>query len=79
MKATIVATVLFVASVASPAFADCAGDLTKIDEAMKSATLDEASMTKAKEALEKAKAAQAANDEATCTTSTKEVLAMLGQ
>ena len=78
MKATIFGTALFVVAAASPAFADCAGDLTKIDEAMKSATLDEASMTKAKESLDKAKAAQAANDEAACTTSAKEVLTMLG-
>ncbi len=78
MKATLIGTALFIAATVSPAFADCAADLTKIDEAMKAATLDEASMTKAKETLDKAKAAQTANDEAACTTSAKEVLAMLG-
>jgi hypothetical protein len=79
MKATIIGTALFIVAAASPAFADCAADITKIDEAMKTATLDEASMTKAKEVLDKAKAAQSANDEAGCTTSAQEVLTMLGQ
>ncbi len=79
MKATILGTALFIAAAVTPAMADCAGDITKIDEAMKAATLDEASMTKAKETLDKAKAAQAANDEAGCSTSAKEVLTMLGQ
>jgi hypothetical protein len=78
MKATVFATVLFAAAAASPAFAACVDDITKIDEAMKTATLDDAAKTKAMEGLDKAKAAQAANDEATCAASAKEVLTMLG-
>ncbi len=62
----------------APALADCATDLTKIDEAMKSVTLEETAATKAKESLEKAKAAQTANDEELCMASTKEVLTLLG-
>jgi hypothetical protein len=79
MKATVFATVLFATAAVSPAaFAACVDDIAKIDEAMKTATLDDAGKAKATETLDKAKAAQAANDEATCAASAKEVLTMLG-
>jgi hypothetical protein len=78
MKSTIAAVFLLTAFAAGPALADCAGDMAKIDEAMKTVTLDEANKTKATELLTKAKAASDAKDEATCAASTKEVLTMLG-
>ena len=67
------ATALFVA----PAFADCAADLTKINDAMKTATLDDAGSAKAKDLMKKATAAQTAKDEAACTAATGEMMKML--
>ena len=68
------ATALF----AAPAFADCAGDMTKITEAMKTATLDDAGSAKAKDLMKKATDAQTAKDEAACTASTSEMMKMMG-
>lgn len=78
MKMTFIAAAFATTLFAAPAFADCAGDLTKIDEAMKTMKLDEANTAKAKELMDKAKVAQQANDEATCTTSTKELMTLVG-
>jgi hypothetical protein len=78
MRKTLIAAAFVTAFAAGPALADCAGDLTKIDEAMKTLKLDETTGAKAKEVLDKAKAAQAASDEATCTASTAEVMKLLG-
>lgn len=63
---------------ATPAFADCASDLTKINDAMAKVQLDEATGAKAKELMDKAMTAQAAKDEATCTAATKELMPMVG-
>lgn len=78
MKKTFIAALFVSAFAVAPAFADCAADITKIDEAMKAATLDEASKTKASDLMTKAKASMDAGDEAACAASAKEVLTMLG-
>jgi hypothetical protein len=78
MKTVLIAATLAFAFAAGPAFADCAGDLAKIDEAMKTVKLDDAGMQKATDSLTKAKAASEAKDEATCTASTEELKKMLG-
>jgi outer membrane lipoprotein-sorting protein len=78
MKMTIIAAALATTFLAAPAFADCAEDFTKVEEAMKTVKLDEANTTKAKELMDKATVARDAKDEAACTTNTKEVLTLLG-
>ncbi len=78
MKQKLIAAIFVMAFAAGPALADCAGDLAKIDEAMKATKLDEASTARATELLTQAKAASDAADEAACTASTKEILTMLG-
>ncbi len=73
------ATALFTASaIVAPAFADCAGDMAKITDAMKAAKLDDAGTAKAKDLMTKATAAQTAKDEAACTASTAELMKMMG-
>jgi hypothetical protein len=78
MKTTFIAAAFATALFAAPAFADCAGDLTKIDEAMKTIKLDEAGTAKAKELMDKATAAQTAKDEAACTAATAELMTLVG-
>lgn len=78
MKTTLIAAAMATALFVGPAFADCAGDMAKVDEAMKTAKLDEAGTAKAKELTDKAKAASDAKDEAACTAATAELLPMLG-
>jgi opacity protein-like surface antigen len=78
MKSILIAATMAMAFAAGPAFADCAGDITKIEEAMKTTKLDEAGMKTATDNLTKAKAAADAKDEATCTTTTAEMMKMLG-
>ncbi len=78
MKMTFVVAALATTLLAAPAFADCAGDLTKIEEAMKTVKLDEAGTTKAKELMDKATAARDAKDEATCTASATELKTLVG-
>lgn len=78
MKSVLIAATLAMAFAAGPAFADCVGDISKIDEAMKTTKLDDAGKTKAKELLDKAMAASVAKDEAACTTNTGELMKMLG-
>lgn len=78
MKSVLIAATLVMAFAAGPAFADCAGDIAKIEEAMKTTKLDEAGMKTAKETMDKAMAASVAKDEAACTTNTAELMKMLG-
>jgi opacity protein-like surface antigen len=78
MKSVLIAATLALAFAAAPAFADCAGDITKIEEAMKTTKLDEAGMKAAMDNLTKAKAAAEAKDETSCTTSTAELMKMMG-
>lgn len=78
MKRTLIAAAFATSLFAAPAFADCAADLTKVDEAMKTMTLDEATTAKAKELSDKAKAAMEAKDEAACTASAAELMTLVG-
>jgi hypothetical protein len=78
MKSVLIATTVFFTFAAVPAFADCAGDITKIEEAMKTTKLDEAGMKTATDSLTKAKAASEAKDEAACTVVTGDLMKMLG-
>ncbi len=78
MKNILIAAALATTLFAAPAFADCAGDLAKIDEAMKTMTLDEAGTAKAKELMDKAVAAQTAKDETACTAATVELMTLVG-
>jgi hypothetical protein len=78
MNKTLIAAAFVTTLMAAPAFADCAADLTKIDEAMKTMKLDEANTTKAKELMDKAKLAQEAKDETACTASTAELMTLVG-
>ncbi len=78
MKMTFIAAAVATTLMAAPALADCAADLAKVEEAMKTVKLDEATAKKATELTEKAKAAMAAADEAACTASSKELLTLVG-
>jgi hypothetical protein len=78
MKMTMIAAAFATSLFAAPAFADCAADLTRVEEAMKTVKLDEAMTTKAKALMEKAVAARDAKDEAACTTSTIELKSLVG-
>lgn len=78
MRTFFVAAAFASALAVTPAFADCAGDLAKIDEAMKTMKLDEAGTEKAKTLLDKAKAAQTASDETGCTAATLELMTLVG-
>jgi hypothetical protein len=78
MKSVLIAASVFFAFAAAPAFADCAADITKIEEAMKTTKLDEAGMKTATDSLTKAKAASDAKDESACTVMTGDLMKMLG-
>jgi hypothetical protein len=79
MKLTVIAAAFAATTlVAAPAFADCAADITKVEEAMKTVKLDETNTAKAKELMDKAVAARDAKDEATCSASTKELMPIFG-
>jgi hypothetical protein len=78
MKMTFIAAALATTLFAAPAFADCTGDLAKIDEAMKTMKLDDTGAAKAKELSDKAMAASTAKDEAACTAATAELMTLLG-
>jgi hypothetical protein len=78
MKTVLVAAALALSSAAAPAYADCVSDIQKIEDAMKTTTLDEAGMKSATDNLTKAKAAADAKDEKACMTSTSELMKMLG-
>jgi hypothetical protein len=78
MKNILIAAALATTLFAAPAFADCAGDLTKVDELMKTMKLDDAGTAKAKELMDMAKAAQTAGDETACTAATAELMTLVG-
>ena len=78
MKTTFIAAALGLAVFTAPAFADCAADMGKITEAMKTVKLDDANNAKAKELMDKATAASGAKDEAGCTAATGELMKLLG-
>ena len=77
MKTTFIAAAIGLALFAAPAFADCAGDMAKITEAMKTVKLDDANNAKAKDLMDKATAASGGKDEAACTAATGELMKML--
>jgi hypothetical protein len=78
MKRILIAASVASALFAAPAFADCAGDMNKITDAMKTMKMDEAGTTKANELMDKAKKAGDIKDEAACTSATTELMTMLG-
>ena len=78
MKSVLIAGLLVATLLAGPAFADCVGDITKIEEAMKSTMLDDVGTKKAKDLLEKAMAASVARDDAACSSDTTELMKMFG-
>lgn len=78
MKMTFIAAAFATTLLAVPAFADCATDITKVEEAMKTIKLDEANTAKAKELMDKAVAARDAKDEAGCSASAMELKTLVG-
>jgi hypothetical protein len=78
MKTTLIAAAVGLTLFAGPAFADCAGDMAKITEAMKTVKLDDANNAKAKELMDTATAASGTKDEAACTAATGELIKLLG-
>jgi hypothetical protein len=78
MKTTLIAAAVGLTLFAAPAFADCAADMTKITEAMKTVKLDDANNAKAKELMDKATMASSTKDEAGCTAATGELIKLLG-
>jgi hypothetical protein len=78
MKMQVIAATFATLFLAAPAFADCAGDITKVEEAMKTIKLDEANTAKAKELMDKAVAARDAKDEATCSAAATELKTLAG-
>ena len=78
MKMTFIAAAFATTFLAVPAFADCATDITKVEEAMKTIKLDEANTAKAKELMDKAVAARDAKDEAGCSASAMELKTLVG-
>ena len=77
---TVLAAAALVAFLVTPSFAaeDCAAELTKIDEAMKTATVDDATKTKLTGLVDQAKASNDKGEADACNTSAKEALAPLG-
>ena len=67
MNRILIASALATALFAAPAFADCAADLAAAQDALKTAKLDDAAASTAKDLVAKATAASAAKDEAGCT------------
>jgi hypothetical protein len=78
MKITIIAAAFATTLLAIPAYADCAEDITKVEDAMKTMKLDETNTAKAKELMDKAVAARDAKDEAACTASATELKTLVG-
>ena len=78
MRSVLMTALLVTALSTGPAFADCVGDITKIEEAMKSTTLDDVGAKKAKDLLDKAMAASVAKDDAACSADTTELMKMMG-
>jgi ethanolamine utilization microcompartment shell protein EutL len=77
---TVIAAAGLLAILAMPAFAaeDCAASLTRIDDAMKSATVDEATKARLTELVDKAKASNDNGEAEACSASAMEALALLG-
>lgn len=78
MKTTLIAAAVGLTLFAAPAFADCAGDMAKITEAMKTVKLDDAGNAKAKELMDTATVAGGKKDEAACTAATGELMKLMG-
>ena len=78
MKMTIIAAAFATSVLAVPAFADCAADITKVEQAIKTTKLDEAATAKAKELMDKAVVARDAKDEAACMASSNELKTLVG-
>lgn len=66
MKKFLIASAIATSLFAAPAFADCAADLAKAQEALKTAKLDDKAAAAAKDLVAKATDAAAKKDEATC-------------
>jgi hypothetical protein len=77
---TVFAAVTLVAILATPAFAqqDCAASLAKIDDAMKTVTIDDATKAQLEGLVNDAKAANDNGDAAACEAKAGEALALLG-
>ncbi len=71
--ASAIATSLF----AAPAFADCAADLAKAQDMMKTAKMDDKAMAAAKDAMTKAMDASTKKDEAACTAAVADLMKMM--
>ena len=71
--ASAIATALF----AAPAFADCAADMTKAQEMMKTAKLDDKAMAAVKDGMAKATDAATKKDEAACAASVAELVKLI--
>ncbi|MDE2384456.1 MAG: hypothetical protein KGO53_07545 [Alphaproteobacteria bacterium] len=72
--ASAIATSLF----AAPAFADCAADFAKAQEALKTAKLDDKGQAAAKDLVAKATDASTKKDEAACTAAVADLNKLLG-
>ncbi len=77
---TILAATALTAFLAVPAFAaeDCNASLMKIDEAMKSATVDDATKARLTELVGQAKASNDKGDAAACSASATEAMTLMG-
>jgi hypothetical protein len=77
---TIFAAAAIAAFLVTPALAadDCATTVGKIDEAMKTATVDEATKAKLTSLVEKAKAEGEKGEADACAATTKEAMTLLG-
>ena len=75
----ILASAILVAALATPAFAtQCPGLMAQIDEAMKTASVDEATKTQIMELYEKGKAEHESGDHAASEATLGEALKLLG-
>ena len=72
------ASVAALALLVTPALADCAASLTKIEEAMKTATVDDATKANVQTLASEAKTANDNGDAAGCETKATQALALLG-
>ncbi len=77
MNRIIIASVLATGLFAAPAFADCAADLAKTQEAMKTVKLDDAAMKSAKDLVTKATDAATKKDEKACADSVAALMKMM--
>ena len=77
---TIFAAAAIVAFLATPSFAadDCVGSIAKIDEAMKTMKVDEATGAKLTSLVEKAKAENDKGEADACAATTREAMTLLG-